>query len=606
MLHMLGMRDAPEIDLTQLPAQAAALITQLQQQVATQAREIAWRDAKLEKVNFELARLKRWKFEARTEAMTAQQRALFQDTLIEDEASLQAQLAELQAGLPETPKAAKAPVRQPRRQALPEHLRRVEHRHEPEDTTCPNQDCGQPMQRIGQDVSEKLDIVPAEFFVHRHIYGKWACRCCQELKQEPAEPDVIDGGIPASDLVAHTLISRFADHLPYYRQEQINARSGVHTPRSTLAAWAGAGGAVLEPLYDAHRRFILGAAVLHADETPVPLLDPGSGKTKKAYIWAYARSKHDPHPGVIYQFCLGRGSQYPLAFLGGKGPPYPEPPWCGTLLSDQYAGYNAVLDERVYPQRRAAACAAHARRKFEELSRGGASASAVATEALQRFARIYHAEGALGQMDVEQRVQARQSLTQPLWQELRVWLQLQRTQVLGNGTILQAIDYSLNAWAALTLHLHDGAVAIDNNLIEQQIKPWKLGAKNWLFVGSELAGQRAAAVMSLVQSAKLNGLDPWAYLRDVLGRIHSHPIAASTNCCRIAGSPARPHSRTDHGQARSRWSGRTLTQGLLDPIPRQLSCQHRQRMAQIDHGVQPGAEEIWRAHQRNPSRIASS
>ena len=523
MRGMFGEVASSRIDLTQLPPEAVALIERLQQQVQSQAREIAWRDAKLEKVNFELARLKRWKFGAKTEAMTAQQRALFQDTLTEDEASLQAQLAELQAGLHEVPKAPQAPRAKPRRQALPEHLERVEHRHEPADTTCPTPECGQPMQRIGEDISEKLDIIPAKFFVHRHIYGKWACRCCQILRQEPAEPDVVDGGIPASGLVAHTLISRFVDHLPYYRQEPINARSGVHTPRSTLASWGGAGGAKLEPLGEAQRRFILGGRVLHADETPVPMLDPGSGKTKKAYIWAWARSHHDPHPGVIYEFCLGRGAQYPVAFLGGKGPPYPETAWNGTLITDQYAGFNAVLDTKLYPQRKAAACAAHARRYFEELSRGGSSASAVASEAMRRWARVYHAEGAFAEMDAEQRRQARQAMSKPLWDEFEVWLRLQRTQVLDGSKIAEAIDYSLNAWKALTLHLEDGAVPIDNNLIERQVKPWKLGAKNWLFVGSELAGQRAAVVMSLVQSAKLNGLDPWAYLRDVLARIHSHP-----------------------------------------------------------------------------------
>lgn len=523
MPSMLGDTAASLIDMAQLPPGAAALITRLHRQVQAQAREIAWRDAKLEKVNFELARLKRWKFGAKTEAMTAQQRALFQDALAEDEASLQAQLGELQRGLPEAPKTAKAPSHRPRRRALPEHLERVEHRHEPQDTTCPNLECGRPMHRVGEDVSEKLDIVPAKFFVHRHIYGKWACRCCQQIRQEPAEPDVVDGGIPASGLVAHTLISRFVDHLPYYRQEPINARSGVHTPRSTLASWGGAGGAKLEPLYEVHRRFILSCRVLHADETPVPLLDPGSGKTKKAFVWAWARSHHDPHPGVIYEFCLGRGSQYPVAFLGGKGPPCPEPPWNGTLITDQYAGYNAVLDAKVYPQRRSAACAAHARRYFEELSRGGNSASAVATEALQRWARIYRAEAAFAEMDHHDRRHARQQLSKPLWDEFKVWLKLQRTQVIDGSKIAGAIDYSLNGWKALTLHLDDGTVVIDNNLVERQIKPWKLGAKNWLFVGSEMAGQRAAVVMSLVQSAKLNGLDPWAYLRDVLARIHAHP-----------------------------------------------------------------------------------
>ncbi len=538
MQRMLGIRDLKPQDLhgltpetvTALAAQMlehiASLARQLDlkdQQIQRQTRDIAWRDAKLEKVNFELARLKRWKFGAKSEAMTAEQRRLFEDTLAEDEASLRAQLAALQAGLPETPKVPKAPRAKPRRQPLPEHLERVEHRHEPEDTACPTPECGQPMVRVGQDVSEKLDIIPAKFFVHRHIYGKWACRCCQTLVQQPAEPDVVDGGIPASGLVAHTLISRFCDHLPYYRQEDINARSGVHTPRSTLSSWGGAGGASLEPLYDAHKGFILSAPVLHVDETTVPLLDPGKGKTKTAYIWAYARSELDPHPGVIYEFCTGRGAQFPLAFLGGQGPPYAQPAWQGTLVTDQYAGYDPVLDARVFPGRTAAGCVAHSRRKFEELTKPGAGASPVALEAMQRLARIYHVERHFAGMAPEARLDGRQRLSRPLWDELQVWLRLERSRVADGSRIAQAIDYSLNHWAALTRHLRDGAVPIDNNLIERQIKPWKLGAKNWLFVGSELAGQRAAVVMSLVQSAKLNGLDPWAYLRDVLARIHSHP-----------------------------------------------------------------------------------
>ena len=522
---------APAIDLTQVSAEVVTLIEQLRHKVESQGREIAvrdqeiaLRDARLEKVNFELARLKRWKFGAKSEAMNAQQRALFQETLFEDEASLQAQLSALQADIAVGPgKALNATVRKPRRQALPEHLRRVEHRHEPADTTCATPGCGQPMQRIGEDVSEKLDIVPAEFFVHRHIYGKWVCKCCQTLRQEPAEPDVIEGGMAASGLVAHTLISRFVDHIPYYRQEPINARSGVHTPRSTLATWSGAGGAALEPLLEAHRRFVLSARVMHADETPVPLLDPGAGKTRKAYVWAWARSHHDPHPGVIYEFCLGRGAQYPLAFLGGQGLPRPEPPWIGTLITDQYSGYNAALDTTVYPLRKSALCVAHARRRFEELSRGGPAASAVARDALQRWARIYHAESGYAQMDDEQRRQARQAQSKPLWDEFEIWLKLQRRQVMDGSKIAEAIDYSLSAWQGLTLHLNDGGVAIDNNLIERQIKPWKLGSKNWLFVGSELAGQRAATVMSLVQSAKLNGLNPWAYLRDVLQRLPTYP-----------------------------------------------------------------------------------
>ncbi len=323
---MFDLRDLKAQDLQGLsPEAVAALARQMLEHIERQAgelqqkdreierkdREIALREARLEKVQFELARLKRWKFGAKTEAMSADQRRLFEETLSEDEAGLQAQLDALRAQAAQAGQATppKPPPRRPRRQALPEHLRRVEHRHEPADTTCPHEGCGRAMTRIGEDISERLDIIPAEFFVHRHIYGKWACRCCQALKQQPAVAQIIDAGLPASGLLAHTLISRFADHLPYYRQEAINARAGVHTPRSTLASWAGQAGAALEPLYEAHRRFVLACRVLHADETPVALLDPGAGKTRKAYVWAYARSHHDPTPGVVYEFARGRGAQ---------------------------------------------------------------------------------------------------------------------------------------------------------------------------------------------------------------------------------------------------------------------------------------------------------
>jgi transposase len=544
MQRMLSMRDLKPQDLRGLSpdtvtALAAQMIGHIEQQardldakqklLQRKDRDIALRDAKIEKITFELARLKRWKFGAKSEAMTADQRQMFQDTLLEDEADLEAQLAALQAALPKTPVRPKDAPRRPRRQALPEHLRRVEHHHEPENTACTTADCGQPMTRVGEDVSERLDIVPAEFFVHRHIYGKWTCRCCQRqgverLVQEPAEPQIIDGGIAASGFAAHILISRFVDHLPYYRQETINARSGVHTPRSTLARTAGNAGAAMEPLFAAHKRFVLSGPVLHADETPVSMLDPGSGKTKRAYIWAYARGELDAQRGVIYEFCLGRGAQYPLAFLGAaQGPPgsttQHQPAWQGTLVCDQYVGYDAVLDKRVYPQRIAAHCVAHARRKFDELL----GTSEVAKAAIKRIGWIYHVEGQLDGMDAQQRQAAREQLTRPLWKELHVWLQLERGRVPDGSSIAAAIDYSLNSWTALTRHLDDGAVPIDNNFIERQIKPWAMGRKAWLFCGSELAGQRAAIVMSLVQSAKLNGHDPWDYLRDVLERLPSHP-----------------------------------------------------------------------------------
>lgn len=495
--------------LAQLAAQRAAL-TAKDEYIARREREIKFKDAKIERITFELARLKAWKFDARTEAMNAEQRQLFEDTLAEDEADLQAQLDALQAEVdqPETPQA-DAPKRRPRREKLPEHLRRVEHHHEPESTACPTPDCGQTMVRIGEDVSERLDVVPAEFFVHRHIRGKWACRCCQRLVQEPVEPQIIDKGVPTAGLVAHTLVAHFVDHLPYYRIEQVNARSGVHTPRSTLASWSGAGGASLAPLYEALRDFVLSAQVLHADETPVRLLAPGAGKTAKAYVWAYARGEHDGTPGVIYDFCTGRGSKYPADFLKT---------WTGTLTCDDYGGYDAVFRREGCIE---GGCLAHARRKFDELVK--ANASPVAAQAIQRIARIYRLESQAREMTVEDRLAHRQQHTRPLWDELHAWMKLERTRVPDGGGIAAALDYSLKRWGALGRFIGDGAVSVDNNHIENLIRPWALGRKSWLFAGSQLAGKRAAMVMSLVQSARLHGHDPWVYLKDVLERLLAHP-----------------------------------------------------------------------------------
>ena len=310
------------------------------------------------------------------------------------------------------------------------------------------------------------------------------CKCCQHLLQEPAEPQIIDKGVPTAGLIAHTLVAHFVDHQPYYRLEAINARSGVHTPRSTLASWSGAGGASLAPLYEAHRAFVLAAKVLHANETPVRMLVPGSGKTAKAYVWAYARGEHDATAGVVYDFCAGRGSKYPAQFLTD---------WRGTLTCDDYGGCDAVFKREGCIE---AGCLAHARRKFDELAK--AHASPAAALAIVRIARIYQVEGQTREMSAQERLAHRRQHAQPLWDELHAWMRLERTRVPDGGGIAAALDYSL-------------------------MRPWAMGRKAWLFAGSELAGQRAAMVMSLVQSAKLNGHDPWGYLKDVLQRLQGHP-----------------------------------------------------------------------------------
>ena len=514
-VHAITAQDVKTLGAGELAVIATQMLAYIGQQskhigeqdkrIQSQAQAIKWRDAKIESITFQLSRLKAWKFGAKTEAMNAEQRALFEETCAADQASLEAQLAALQGSTEGASAPQKQPRRQPKREPLPAHLARVDQHVEPEDTHCPTPECGQPMVRVGEDVSERLDIVPAQFFVQRQIRGKWACRCCQLLVQEPAAPQVFDNALPTPGLQAHTAVSRFVDHIPYYRQEQINARAGVHTPRSTLAAWSGHTGAQLMPLYDAHRAFVLGSRVVHADETPIALLDPGGGKTKKAYMWAYARGAFQTEPGVVFDFCAGRGGQYATEFLKG---------WSGTLVVDAYSGYDAALSLH---GRNTAYCLAHARRKFDELVK--ANASVVAGQAIQRMAWLYKVEADARALSADQRLEMRQERSQPLWDEMQVWLQLERTRVPEGSAIAKAIDYSLNHWAGLGRFLLDGDVPIDNNHVENRIRPWALGRRNWLFIGSQLAGERAAVVMSLLQSAKLNGHEPWAYLKDVLTRL---------------------------------------------------------------------------------------
>ena len=524
-VHAITAQDVKTLSAGELAAMAMQMLAHMGEQrnhiseqnkqiseqdkwIQSQAQAIKWRDAKIESITFQLARLKAWKFGAKTEAMNAEQRDIFEETLAADQASLEAQLAALQgttSPTPDTGAPEQQPRRQPKREALPAHLPRVDQRIEPEDTHCPTPECGKPMVRVGEDTSERLDIIPAQFFVQRQIRGKWACRCCQLLVQEPAAPQVFDNALPTPGLQAHTAVSRFVDHIPYYRQEQVNARSGVRTPRSTLAAWGGQTGAQLLPLYDAHRLFVLGSRVVHADETPIGLLDPGGGKTRRAYMWAYARGAFEAEPGVVFDFCAGRGGKYATEFLKG---------WSGTLVVDAYSGYDAALS---LDGRSTAYCLAHARRKFDELVK--ANASVVAGQAIQRIAWLYKIEADARSLSAEQRLQMRQERSQPLWNEMQVWLQIERTRVPDGSAIAKAIDYSLNHWAGLGRFLLDGDVPIDNNHVENRIRPWALGRRNWLFIGSPLAGERAAVVMSLLQSAKLNGHEPWAYLKDVLTRL---------------------------------------------------------------------------------------
>ena len=463
-------------------------------------RELDWRQAKIDKLTHELAMHKRWRFGVKTEQWPVEQRQLFAETIDADLAAMEEELAQLSAMPPKAKGQAK-------RQSLPATLPRTDIQHEPESTVCP---CGCTMKRIGEDVAEKLDYTPGVFTVERHIRGKWVCGQCETLTQAPVPAHVIDKGIPTSGLLAQVLVAKHLDHLPLYRQEAIFGRAGLAIPQSTLAQWVGKCGVALQPLVDALKDEMLGHRVLHADETPVAMLDPGAGKTHRAYLWSYSIGAFEPTKTVIYDFAESRAGRHAQEFLGD---------WRGTLICDDYSGYKALLANGLTE----AGCMAHARRKFFDLHRQ--KQSLIAGEALDYFGKLYGVEREVVELDADERRRIREAEARPIADELHAWLTRQRQAVPNGSATARAIDYSLKRWVALTHYLSDGQVPIDNNWIENQIRPIAIGRKNWLFAGSLRAGKRAAAIMSLIQSAKLNGHEPLAYLKDVLTRLPTQPAS---------------------------------------------------------------------------------
>jgi transposase len=493
-----------------LPDQLAAMDTQqlrefaagLLERIARDEHELQHKQLKIDQLTHEMALLKRWKFAARSEQWHGVQGSLLEETIEADLEAITVELAALRS-VEQT----SAPKDKPRRSPLPGHLPRVEVRHEPEQTTC---GCGSALKRIGEDVSEKLDYTPGVFHVERHIRGKWACGQCQVLIQAPVPAQVIDKGIPTAGLLAQVLVAKYADHQPLYRQETIFERAGVAIPRSTLAQWVGACGVQLQPLVDALQTALLERPVLHADETPVAMLMPGKGKTHRAYIWSYSSTCFDSLRAVVYDFADSRAGAHPQAFLEG---------WSGKLVCDDYAGYKALF----IGGRTEIGCLAHSRRKFHDLWAN--HKSPIAEEALKFFASLYELERQGQALSAGERQQLRASQSRPIVDKLHAWLLLQRQRATDGTAIAKAIDYSLKRWPALIRFLDDGTVPMDNNWVENRIRPIALGRSNWLFAGSLRAGKRAAAVMSLIQSARLNGHDPYRYLRDVLERLPTHPAS---------------------------------------------------------------------------------
>ena len=453
-------------------------------------------------LNFEVARLKRWRFGSSSESLEATTQAALFDTSLFDAIladSLLEDIAARQAAKPAPPAPSKK--RQAVRQALPANLPRIDHHYELEQTHC---ECGEAFKRIGEEVSEQLDCVPAQFFVLRHIRGKYACACCQTIQAVPMPAQMIDKGIPAPGLLAQVAVAKHDDHLPLYRQTEIYTRSGVHIPRSSMAQWLGICGVRLEPLVALLKEFVLGHGVIHVDETPVSLLAPGKGKTKKAYVWVYRTTNFVSQRAVFYDFCKDRSGEHPRRVLAD---------FSATLVTDDYSGYHALHRNGVT----AALCWAHARRKlFEAHEHTG---SEIAAKAVALIAKLYEIERELRVSAPQERRLRRQQDSRPIVQALHTWLVAKRQALAKADMTAKAIDYSLSNWPALIRFLDDGEVPIDNNAAENAIRPLAVGRKNWLFVGSQQAGVRAGNILSLIESAKLNGHDPWAYLKDVFERL---------------------------------------------------------------------------------------
>lgn len=492
------MTSSPNLD-QMTPEQLRGLAEQAMQllsQVDSMSQKIQRLETVNEQLAHEIAILKRHKFAKRSEQLSPDQGSLLDDLLDTDIAAIE---AELKAANP--PAAPAEPRNKPKRAPLPPQFPRTVIRHEPANTQCV---CGCQLQRIGEDVSEKLDYTPGVFTIEQHVRGKWTCRQCETLIQAPVPAQVIDKGIPTAGLLAHVMVAKFADHLPLYRQEKIFGRAGLAIARSTLAQWVGQTGVQLQPLVDALRKQVLAQGVIHADETPVQMLAPGEKKTHRAYVWAYSTTPFSALKAVVYDFSPSRAGEHARNFLGK---------WNGKLVCDDFAGYKASFELGITE----IGCMSHARRKFFDLH--AANKSQLAEQALHSIGGLYEVERHAKEMSDEDRWRLRQEAAVPIAEKLYEWMLAQRELVPEGSATAKALDYSLKRWVALTRYLEDGAVPIDNNQIENLIRPWALGRSNWLFAGSLRSGKRAAAIMSLIQSARMNGHDPYAYLKDVLMRL---------------------------------------------------------------------------------------
>ncbi|MDA8230960.1 MAG: IS66 family transposase [Magnetospirillum sp.] len=506
------------MDLNALPTGIAALHAI----IATQAEALAAAKAGLvsktlevEKLRIELARLKRMQFGRSSEKIA---RAVEQLELALEEAEAAVAADTPAAPPPEGEKGDAQPVarRNRTRRPLPEHLPREQVVHDSADT-CPA--CGGTMRKVGEDVTEILDYVPGHFRVIRHVRPAYSCRSCEGMVQAPMPSLPIERGLPSAALLAHVLTSKYCDHLPLYRQSAIYARDGVDLDRALLAEWVGKAAALVRPLVEAIEAYVMAGAHLHGDDTPVPVLAPGTGKTKTGRLWVYLRDERPwagpAPPAVAYRYSPDRKGERPQGHLAT---------FRGHLHADGYAGFGDLYlaKDGKPPPVTEVACWAHVRRKLYDIH--VADKAPIAEDALRRIGALFDVERAAAGLAPDQRRALRQAQARPVMDDLAVFLDASLARLSGKAELAKAIRYARSRWMQLTRYLNDGHLEISNNAAERAIRPLAVGRKNWLFAGSDVGGERAAAVYTLTETAKLSGLDPEAYLCDVLARIADHPV----------------------------------------------------------------------------------
>jgi transposase len=476
---------------------------------ATLIAERAAHAAEVERLRQIIRELQRHRFGRRAETLPVDQLELALEDVqqVEAEGDAAAEAADPQR------RVARAKTRRANRGALPAHLPRIETVVDIEDKTCPC--CQGVLHRIGEDVSERLDVVPAQFRVLVTRRPKYACRSCQEgVVQASAPARLIEGGLPTEALVAHVLVGKYADHCPLYRQAQIYARQGVHLDRSTLTDWVGRAAFLLRPVHARLLENLKTSSKLFADETSLPVLDPGRGRTKTGQLWAYARDDRpwggvDP-PAAVYVYAVDRTAEQPIKHLAG---------FTGVLQVDGYGGYRPLAETGKV---KLAFCWAHVRRPFYELAVAGPAP--IAAEMLERIKALYAIEADIKGLSAEDRAAARQTRTRPLVDALKPWLLARLETISKKGKLADAIRYTLSRWDGLTRFIDNGAVEIDSNTVERSIRPITLTRKNALFAGSDGGAQHWAVIASLIETCKLGAIDPQAYLAYVITQIvQGHP-----------------------------------------------------------------------------------